>query len=95
MWRFIMIRGLVLSLFPGADLLGRGFELAGYCVVRGPDLLFGQKVEDFHPLPDVFAGRRGAVPIGAVSPWRSCAIAPHAAVTDTVNETPRSGGLSN
>lgn len=39
---------LVLSLFPGADLLGRGFELAGYCVVRGPDTLLGQRIEDFH-----------------------------------------------
>lgn len=39
--------GLVLSLFPGIDLLGRGFELAGYVVVRGPDLLFGQDVRNF------------------------------------------------
>ena len=30
---------LVLSLFPGIDLLGRGFEAEGFCVVRGPDLL--------------------------------------------------------
>lgn len=42
------MRKLILSLFPGADLLGRGFELAGYCVVRGPDTLLGQSVEDFH-----------------------------------------------
>jgi hypothetical protein len=27
-------RKLVLSLFPGADLLGRGFESEGFCVVR-------------------------------------------------------------
>jgi hypothetical protein len=31
--------GLVLSLFPGIDLFGRGFEAAGFCVVRGPDLI--------------------------------------------------------
>lgn len=39
-----MIHGLVLSLFPGADLLGRGFEHAGYLVLRGPDTLLGQNV---------------------------------------------------
>ena len=60
--RATMIRGLVLSLFPGADLLGRGFEEAGFCVVRGPDLLFGQRIEDFHPLPDVFEGIIGGPP---------------------------------
>lgn len=40
---------LILSLFPGIDLLGRGFELEGYCVVRGPDLLWGGDVRTFHP----------------------------------------------
>jgi hypothetical protein len=33
--------GLLLSLFPGIDLLGRGFELEGFNVVRGPDPIFG------------------------------------------------------
>lgn len=42
------MKSLVLSLFPGADLLGRGFEQAGFCVVRGPDTLLGQRIEDFH-----------------------------------------------
>ncbi len=28
---------LVLSLFPGLDLFGKGFEAEGFCVVRGPD----------------------------------------------------------
>lgn len=32
---------LLLALFPGIDLLGRGFELEGFCVVRGPDKLWG------------------------------------------------------
>jgi DNA (cytosine-5)-methyltransferase 1 len=40
---------LVLSLFPGIDLLGRGFESEGFCVVRGPDLIWGGDVRDFHP----------------------------------------------
>lgn len=32
---------LVLSLFPGADLLGHGFSLEGWCVVKGPDPDYG------------------------------------------------------
>ena len=36
-----MGNGLVLSVFPGIDLLGRAFEEQEYCVVRGPDLLWG------------------------------------------------------
>jgi len=47
---------LVLSLFPGADLLGRGFEAAGFCVVRGPDTLFGQDIRSFHAPESHFAG---------------------------------------
>lgn len=39
---------IVLSLFGGAGLLDRGFEAAGFCVLRGPDRLFGQRIEDFH-----------------------------------------------
>ena len=53
---------LVLSLFPGADLLGRGFEAAGFCVVRGPDVLFGQRIEDFHPPASHFVGVIGGPP---------------------------------
>src|SRR5437764_985089 len=41
------MKNLVLSLFPGADLLGRGFEEAGYVVVRGPDTLLGQDIRRF------------------------------------------------
>lgn len=38
---------LVLSLFPGVDLFGRAFEKEGFCVVRGPDIIYGQDVRDF------------------------------------------------
>lgn len=38
---------LVLSLFPGIDLLGRGFEDEGFSVVRGPDLLWGGDIRRF------------------------------------------------
>src|SRR6266699_927332 len=51
---------LVLSLFPGIDLFGRGFEAEGFCVVRGPDLIFGGDVRAFHAprgrFPGVIAG---------------------------------------
>lgn|GEM_PF-1714118 len=39
--------GLVLSLYPGAGLLDLGFIKAGFCVVRGPDILLGQDVRTF------------------------------------------------
>lgn len=41
--------GLVLSLFPGIGLLDRAFEELGFCVVRGPDLIWGGDVRRFHP----------------------------------------------
>lgn len=44
---------LILSLFPGIDLLGRGFEAEGFAVVRGPDILWGGDIRTF----DVPAGR--------------------------------------
>lgn len=47
---------LVLSLFPGIDLLGKGFELEGFAVVRGPDLIWGQSIESFHAPPRHFTG---------------------------------------
>lgn len=40
---------LVLSLFPGIGLLDMAFEAEGFCVVRGPDLLWGGDVHRFHP----------------------------------------------
>jgi DNA (cytosine-5)-methyltransferase 1 len=53
---------LVLSIFPGADLLGRGFEAEGFCVVRGPDIVWGGDVREFQPPPDKFAGIIGGSP---------------------------------
>lgn len=47
---------LVLSLFPGVDLFGRAFELAGFRVVRGPELFLGQDVRGFHVPPYRFDG---------------------------------------
>lgn len=40
---------LVLSLFPGIGLLDMAFEQCGFCVVRGPDKLWGGDIKNFHP----------------------------------------------
>ncbi len=53
---------LVLSLFPGVDLLGRGFEHEGFCVVRGPDKLWAGDIFDFHPPAAAFDGIIGGPP---------------------------------
>lgn len=53
---------LVLSLFPGIDLLGRAFQRAGFCVVRGPDLILDERIEDFHSPAGHFHGIIGGPP---------------------------------
>lgn len=53
---------LILSVFPGIDLLGLAFEGEGYCVVRGPDLVWGWTVETFQPPCGVFGGVIGGTP---------------------------------
>lgn len=61
---------LVLSVFPGIDLLGRAFEEEGYCVVRGPDLLWGGDVKSFQPPAGVFEGVVGGPPCQTFSKMR-------------------------
>lgn len=56
------MKGLVLAIFPGIDLLGRAFEEAGWCVVRGPDVLWGGDIRHFSPPPGVFDGIVGGDP---------------------------------
>jgi DNA (cytosine-5)-methyltransferase 1 len=58
---------LVLSLFPGIGLLDRAFEEEGFCVVRGPDLLWGGDIRTFHPPAGVFDGVIGGPPCPAFS----------------------------
>lgn len=53
---------MVLSLFPGIGLLDMAFELEGFCVVRGPDLLWGGDVKRFHPPAGKFEGVIGGPP---------------------------------
>lgn len=58
---------LVLSLFPGIGLLDMAFEQEGFCIVRGPDLLWGGDIKTFHPPAGVFDGVIGGPPCQAFS----------------------------
>lgn len=62
-----MREGLVLSLFPGIGILDKAFEEEGFCVVRGPDLLWGGDVRRFHPPAGKFDGVIGGPPCQAFS----------------------------
>jgi len=65
--------GLVLSLFPGIGLLDRAFEQEGFCVVRGPDVLWGGDIRRFHPPAGRFNGVIGGPPCQAHSSFRKLA----------------------
>src|SRR5713226_3268861 len=58
---------LVLSLFPGIGLIDMAFEEEGFCVVRGPDLLWGGDIRRFHPPAGKFDGVIGGPPCQAFS----------------------------
>jgi len=60
---------MILSIFPGIDVLGLGFEEAGYTVVRGPDPMCGSlhDIRRFHPPAGVFRGVIGGPPCQAHS----------------------------
>lgn len=61
---------LVLSLFPGIGLLDQAFEEEGFCIVRGPDLLWGGNIKRFHPPAGRFDGIIGGPPCQAFSRLR-------------------------
>lgn len=61
---------LVLSLFPGIGLLDMAFEDEGFCIVRGPDLLWGGDIKRFHPPAGKFDGVIGGPPCQAFSRLR-------------------------
>jgi DNA (cytosine-5)-methyltransferase 1 len=63
--------GLVLSLFPGIGLLDMAFEEEGFCVVRGPDLIFGGDIRTFHPPAGKFDGVIGGPPCQSFSALRN------------------------
>lgn len=58
---------IVLSLFPGVGLLDLAFELEGFCVVRGPDVLWGGDIRRFNPPAGKFDGIIGGPPCQAFS----------------------------
>lgn len=53
---------LVLDTPAGIGGLGMGFENAGYCVVNGPDILWGKDMIGWHPIKGVFEGVIGGPP---------------------------------
>lgn len=61
---------LVLSLFPGIGMLDYPFSEAGYCVVRGPDVMYQGDIRDFHAPPGHFGGVIGGPPCQAFSQLR-------------------------
>lgn len=67
--------GLVLSLFPGIGLLDMAFEEEGFCVVRGPDQLWGGDIHKFHPPMGRFDGVIGGPPCQAFSSLRNLSVA--------------------
>ncbi len=58
---------LILSLFPGVGLLDSAFEQEGFCVVRGPDVLWGGDIRRFHSPAGRFDGVIGGPPCQAFS----------------------------
>lgn len=53
---------VALSLFPGIGLWDRAFEDEGYCVLRGPDRLWGGDIRRFNIPPHVVSGVFGGPP---------------------------------
>jgi len=53
---------LVLSLFPGIDLLGKGFENNDFCIVQAQDKITGGDIRNFKPPANVFGGIIGGSP---------------------------------
>jgi len=61
---------LILSLFPGIGLLDMAFEEYGFCVVRGPDTLWGGDIKKFSPPAGKFDGVIGGPPCQCFSRLR-------------------------
>ncbi len=53
---------VVLSTFPGIDLLGYAFKLEGFCVVQGGDVIFGGDIREEHYPAGRFDGVIGGPP---------------------------------
>lgn len=88
---------LVLSLFPGIGLLDMAFEEEGFCVVRGPDLLWGGDVHKFMPPAGRFDGIIGGPPCKRFSPLANVVRAVHgedAVAPDLIPEFERVVGMA-
>lgn len=59
---------LILSLFPGLGLFDMAFSELGFCVVRGPDTLWGGDIKQFSPPAHTFAGVIGGPPCQSFVP---------------------------
>lgn len=79
------MNNLVLSLFPGIGLLDLAFEREGFCVVRGPDVLWGGDIRSFHPPAKRFDGVIGGPPCQSFSSL--------AALNRSKGHEPRHGNL--
>lgn len=66
----MIANNLVLDVPPGIGLLGMAFEAEGYCVVNGPDLLWGRDMRGWHPVKGAFEGVIGGPPCPEFSPLR-------------------------
>lgn len=71
--KFELGSNLILSIFPGIDLLGKAFEQSGFCVVRGPDPLWGGDIRQFTPPSGKFLGVIGGPPCQDFSKARRAA----------------------
>ena len=60
----------MLSCFPGIGLFDMAFEEAGFCVVRGPDILWGGDIRTFNPPAGRFDGAIAGPPCQAFSRLR-------------------------
>ncbi len=58
---------LCLSVFPGIDMLGRAMEEAGFCIVRGPDVIWGGDIKGWHIPAGKFDGIFGGPPCQSFS----------------------------
>lgn len=68
---------LILSIFPGMGVWEYGItqENPEWCIVRGPDVIWGGNIENFHPPGNVFNGIIGGDPCQAHSRTRSLVLA--------------------
>lgn len=76
----------MLSLFPGLDFLGIAFGIEGYCVVHGPDPVWGSRIQDWVPPAGRFDGIIGGPPCQVHSEMRFLNLRSGSGVGDMVPE---------